>query len=62
MADAVRGVEHAVEGALNVPEFHRGSLCDEVIYQLFPFARGQIKDICGDPLFGFRQRPGHDLC
>jgi len=62
MADAVGGVEHAVEGALNLSEFEIGPLCDEVVDQPFLFASGQIEDICRETLFRLGQRPGHDLC
>ena len=61
MADAVRGVEHAAEGALNVPECDISPLCDEVVDQPFLFASGQIEDIGGETLFYLGHRPGQDL-
>ena len=62
MADAVRGVEHAVEGAFDLPQFGIGPLCDEVVDHPFLFAGGQIEDICREALFCLGQRSGHDLC
>jgi hypothetical protein len=62
VTDAVGGVEHAVEGPLDLPKFDIGPLCDEVVDQPLLFAGGQIEDICREALFCLGQRPGHDLC
>lgn len=46
MADAIGGVEHAVQGTLDLPELDIGSLLNQIVKHAESFARGLVEDVC----------------